>query len=181
MNASSCTSRTLWNGTISRRRRSRISHLFPENKGKWITGLIEDYKQVDGKHFGERKHWLQDDYVKFLRFAQWKIAQAGQGGVGMITNHGYLDNPTFRGMRQSLMNTFTDLYILDLHGNSLKKEKAPDGGKDVNVFDIQQGVAIALFVKNPKKKLPGTVHHAERWGEREEKYKWLEKYEIEGA
>ena len=152
-----------------------------ENKGKWITGLIEDYKQVDGKHFGERKHWLQDDYVKFLRFAQWKIAQAGQGVVGMITNHGYLDNPTFRGMRQSLMNTFTDLYILDLHGNSLKKEKAPDGGKDVNVFDIQQGVAIALFVKNPKKKIPGTVHHAERWGEREEKYKWLEKYEIEGT
>lgn len=149
-----------------------------ENKGKWITGLIEDYKQVDGKHFGERKHWLQDDYVKFLRFAQWKIAQAGQGVVGMITNHGYLDNPTFRGMRQSLMNTFTDLYVLDLHGNSLKKEKAPDGSKDVNVFDIQQGVAIALFVKNPKKKLPGTVHHAELWGEQEEKYKWLEKHEI---
>ncbi len=149
-----------------------------ENKGKWITGLIEDYKQVDGKHFGERKHWLQDDYVKFMRFAQWKITQAGQGVVGMITNHGYLDNPTFRGMRQSLMNTFTNIYVLDLHGNP-QREQAPDGSKDVNVFDIQQGVAIALFVKNPKKKLPGTVHHAELWGEREGKYKWLEKFDVE--
>ena len=94
---------------------------------------------------------MQDDYVKFLRFAQWKIEQAGFGVVGMITNHSYLDNPTFRGMRQSLMKTFTEIYILDLHGNSLKKETAPDGGKDENVFRIRQGVAIALFVKEKEK------------------------------
>ncbi|MFH1007245.1 MAG: N-6 DNA methylase, partial [Candidatus Latescibacterota bacterium] len=121
------------------------------NKGDWITGLIENYKYVDGKHFGETKHWLQDDYVKFLRFAQWKIDEAGEGVLGFITNHSYLDNPTFRGMRQSLMNSFDEMYILDLHGNSLKKERCPDGSKDENVFDIRQGVAIAIFIKNRHK------------------------------
>ena len=95
---------------------------------------------------------LQDDYVKFIRFSQWKIDQAGEGVLGFITNHSYLDNPTFRGMRQSLMNSFDEIYILDLHGNSLKKEKAPDGSKDENVFDIQQGVAIAFFIKAQKSK-----------------------------
>src|SRR5450756_280235 len=98
---------------------------------------------------------LYDDYVKFLRFAQWKIEQTGRGVVGMITNHGYLDNPTFRGMRQSLMRTFDDIYILDLHGNSLKKEICPDGSKDENVFDIRQGVAIAFFVKRGGEKESG--------------------------
>jgi predicted helicase len=158
------------------------------NVGRWITGLIEDYKYVDGKHFGERKHWLQDDYVKFIRFAQWKIEQAGEGVLGFITNHSYLDNPTFRGMRQSLMNGFSEIYILDLHGNSLKKEKCPDGSKDENVFDIQQGVAIALFVKKKvgqtflsdynrtDKNVCSTgceVYHSEIWGLRETKYDWL--------
>jgi len=117
------------------------------NMGDWITGLIEDYKYVDGHHFGEKKHWLQDDYVKFLRFAQWKIEQAGRGIVGMITNHSWLDNPTFRGMRQSLLRTFDDIYVLDLHGSSLKRETCPDGSKDENVFDIRQGVAISFLVK----------------------------------
>jgi very-short-patch-repair endonuclease len=103
---------------------------------------------VDGKPLGEKNpKWLQDDYVKFLRFAQWKIHKAGRGIVAMITNHSYLDNPTFRGMRQSLLKTFDEIYILDLHGNSLKRETAPDGSPDENVFDIRQGVAIALFVK----------------------------------
>ena len=118
-----------------------------ENKGKWITGLIEDYKYVDGKHFGEKKHWLQDDYVKFIRFGQWKIDRTGEGILGFITNHSYLDNPTFRGMRQSLMKSFNEIYLLNLHGNALKKEKCPDGSKDENVFDIRQGVAIGLFIK----------------------------------
>ena len=105
--------------------------------------MIDDYKQIDGKPLGEKNpKWLQDDYVKFLRFAQWKIEQAGRGIVGIITNHSYLDNPTFRGMRQSLMRTFDDIYTLDLHGNSLKKETSPDGSPDQNVFDIRQGVAI---------------------------------------
>ncbi len=149
------------------------------NKGEWISGLIEDYKYVDGEHFGEKKHWLQDDYVKFLRFAQWKIEQAGCGVVGMITNHGYLDNPTFRGMRQSLMQTFDDIFILDLHGNSLKKEVCPDGSPDHNVFDIRQGVAVAFFIKRgPKGKGHAVVKHAELWGARDEKYAWLNSHEL---
>jgi len=119
------------------------------NVGDWIRGLIETYKQVDGKPLGEKNpKWLQDDYVKFLRFAQWKIEQAGRGVVGMITNHSYLDNPTFRGMRQSLMRTFDKIYVLDLHGNSLKKETCPDGSPDQNVFDIRQGVAICFLIRN---------------------------------
>jgi len=147
------------------------------NTSKWITSLVEDYKYVDGKHFGERKHWLQDDYVKFIRFAQWKIDQIGEGVLGFITNHSYLDNPTFRGMRQSLMNSFNEIYILNLHGNSLKKEKCPNGSKDRNVFDIRQGVTIALFIKKKDKK-ECTVYHSEIWGLREAKYDWLSKNEI---
>ncbi len=130
----------------------------------WIGDLIEDYKYVDGKHFGERKHWLQDDYVKFIRFAQWKIDRAGEGVFGFITNHSYLDNPTFRGMRQSLMNSFNEIYVLDLHGSSLKKEKCPNGSKDENVFDIQQGVAISLFIKKQGKKKKCEVYHSQIWG-----------------
>ncbi len=145
------------------------------NTGEWIRGLIETYKQVDGKPLGEKNpKWLQDDYVKFLRFAQWKVEQAGRGVVGMITNHSYLDNPTFRGMRQSLMRAFDEIYILDLHGNSLKKETCPDGSPDKNVFDIRQGVAIAFFVKRGgKTKTDAVVRHAECYGTREAKYGWL--------
>ena len=148
------------------------------NMGKWITGLIEDYKYVDGKHFGEKKHWLQDDYVKFIRFSQWKINQAGEGVLGFITNHSYLDNPTFRGMRQSLMSSFNEIYILDLHGNSLKKEKCPDGSKDENVFDIQQGVAIAIFIKKKDVKKEYNVYYSDIWGLREEKYDRLLKNDL---
>ena len=145
-----------------------------ENKGKWITDLIEDYKYVDGKHFGEKKHWLQDDYVKFIRFGQWKIDQTGEGVLGFITNHSYLDNPTFRGMRQSLMKSFDEIYLLNLHGNSLKKEKCPDGSKDENVFDIRQGVAIGLFIKRKgERRRTARVFYADLWGLREDKYKWL--------
>ena len=125
--------------------------------------------------------------MKFIRFAEWRINQTGEGVLGYITNHGYLDNPTFRGMRQHLMETFDEIYVLDLHGNSKKKEKAPDGGKDENVFDIQQGVAIMLAVKvksraGEAKKAPARVFHADLWGRREiydgeqltgGKYHWL--------
>ena len=149
------------------------------NTGEWIRGLIEDYKRVDGKPLGEKQlKWLQNDYVKFLRFAQWKIEQAGRGVVGMITDHGYLDHRTFRGMRRSLMYTFDDIYILDLHGNSLKKETAPDGSSDENVFDIRQGVAIAFFVKrDSKKERDARVHHAGLYGTRESKYDWLDAHD----
>ena len=149
------------------------------NMGEWIRGLIETYKQVDGKPLGEKNpKWLQDDYVKFLRFAQWKIEQAGRGVVGMITNHGYLDNPTFRGMRQSLMRTFDDIYVLDLHGNALKKETCPDGSPDKNVFDIRQGVAIAFFVRRGEKAGGyAAVRHADLYGNREVKYDWLNEHD----
>lgn len=140
----------------------------------WIGKLVEDYKYIDNKPLDEKNpKWLQDDYVKFIRFAQWKIGQTGEGVLGFITNHSYLDNPTFRGMRQSLMRSFNEIYILDLHGNSLKKEKCPDGSKDENVFDIQQGVAISLFIKKKGEKKKCKVSHSEIWGLRDYKYDWL--------
>lgn len=156
------------------------------NKGKWIDDLLkkgytrvddskdDGYYKVDGKPLGERNpKWLQDDYVKFIRFAQWKMDKRGDGVIGFITNHSYLDNPTFRGMRQSLIDSFDRIYILNLHGNSLKKETCPDGSKDENVFDIRQGVAIALFVKNGKFK-DKKVFYADLYGKRKEKYHWLD-------
>jgi len=151
-----------------------------ENQNDWTEKLLKEdldgvksYYKVNGKPLGEKNpKWLQDDYVKFIRFAQWKIHMAGAGIVGMITNHSYLDNPTFRGMRQSLMDTFNEMYILDLHGNSLKKETSPDGGKDENVFDIRQGVSITLFIKQ-KDKQGCRVFHRDLYGLREEKYDWL--------
>jgi predicted helicase len=106
-------------------------------KLNFIGQLLQDYYFVDGKPLGEKNpKWLQDDYVKFIRWGQWRIEQTGAGVLAFITNNGYLDNPTFRGMRQQLMNTFDEIYIFDLHGNSKKIECAPDGSKDENVFDI---------------------------------------------
>ncbi|MBD2139802.1 DNA methyltransferase, partial [Anabaena sp. FACHB-1237] len=151
------------------------------------------YFEVDGKSLGEKNpKWLNDDYVKFIRFSQWRIEKTGYGVLAFITNHGYLDNPTFRGMRQSLMQTFDEIYVLDLHGNSKKKEVCPDGSADKNVFDIQQGVAIGFFIKyrnkeeNSQKQL-ATVYHADLWGSREVyenkqlvggKYHWLGENDI---
>lgn len=151
------------------------------NTGEWISEQIKEYYKVDGKPLKEKNpKWLQDDYVKFIRFAQWKIEKAGEGILGFITNHSYIDNPTFRGMRQSLMDTFDEIYILDLHGNSLKKEKTPDGSKDENVFDIQQGVAISFFIKFKEKKKT-KVYHSEIFGLRENKYDWLNKHSIKNV
>ncbi len=148
----------------------------------FIGKLLRDYYFVDGHPLDERNpKSLQDDYVKFIRFAQWRIQQTGHGIVGFITNHGYLDNPTFRGMRQNLMNTFDEIHVVDLHGNINKKERAPDGGKDENIFDIQQGVAILLAIKfpaehkysnNPNKQSP-QVYHSQLWGLRKYKYSVL--------
>ena len=159
------------------------------NKGNWIRNLLRgkdgsdatgNYFQVDGSKLEERNpKWLNDDYVKFIRYAQRRIEIRGEGVLGFVTNHSYLDNPTFRGMRQNLMETFDEIYLLDLHGNSKKKERTPDGGKDENVFDIQQGVAIGLFVKYQKPSGgPGRVFHADLYGERDVqdgsgKYQWL--------
>lgn len=163
------------------------------NKGKWIDDLLkigytrvdgskdDGYYKVDGKPLDEKNpKWLQDDYVKFIRYAQWKIDQNGEGVVGFITNHSYLDNPTFRGMRESLLQSFDRIYILNLHGNSLKKEKRPDGGKDENVFDIRQGVAIGIFIKN-KKLGNKKIYYTDLWGLREDKYHWLDRHTIDNV
>ncbi|OIP68815.1 MAG: DNA methyltransferase [Oscillatoriales cyanobacterium CG2_30_40_61] len=159
------------------------------NTDPWIVGLVRDYYQVDGQPLGERNpKGLLDDYVKFIRFAQHRVAETGYGIVALITNHGYLDNPTFRGMRQNLMQTFDEIYVLDLHGNSKKKEVCPDSSPDQNVFDIQQGVAIGIFVKykDSSQKI-ATVYHADLWGVREiyenkqlvgGKYHWLAENDI---
>lgn len=149
------------------------------NKGAWIENLMEEYKRSPELKKPAQAKWLSDDYVKFLRFAQWRIDQTGYGVLGFITNHSWLDNPTFLDMRTSLMRTFDELYLLDLHGNTKKKEVAPDGSKDKNVFDIQQGVVICLFVKR-KPGLTGTkeIQHADLWGPREGKYNWLAEHDV---
>ena len=144
------------------------------SKRTWIGKLIEDYKKVDGQRINERNpKWLQDDYVKFIRFGQWRVAQSGEGVLAFITNNGFLKNPTFLGMRQSLLDTFTDIYLLDLHGSVNKGDRSPDGALDESVFDIRLGTSIAIFVKAGTKNGPAQVHHADLWGKRNEKYDWL--------
>ena len=151
-----------------------------KKKLNFIGQLLQDYYFVDGKPLGEKNpKWLQDDYVKFIRWGQWRIERTGAGILVFITNHGYLDNPTFRGMRQQLMKTFDEIYIMDLHGNAKKKEHAPDGSKDENVFDIQQGVAIGIFINVPGKEKSTNIHHAELFGSREYKYKYLLEKDLE--
>jgi hypothetical protein len=140
---------------------------------------IDGYYDVEGSPLKERNpKWLQDDYVKFLRFAQRKIDQAGEGIVAFVTNHSYLDNPTFRGLRRSLLESFDEIYCLDLHGSRKKQERSPDGGADTNVFDeIQQGVAVAFLVKRPG--LEKRVLRADLWGSRADKLRWLLERDIE--
>ena len=147
------------------------------NKGEWIMGLMEAYKKEPGGKvkLNERNpKWINDDYVKFIRFAEAMIEKTGEGVLGFITNHGYLDNPTFRGMRWHLLNTFDKIYVLDLHGNGNKKEVCPDGSPDKNVFDILQGVSIIVAVKRKQSKVGlADVFHSDLWGNRSSKYDWL--------
>ena len=148
------------------------------NKGEWIMKLMEDYKKEPGgvQKLQERNpKWINDDYVKFLRYGQHYIEKNGQGVLAFINPHGFLDNPTFRGMRWNLLKTYDKIYTIDLHGNSKKKETAPDGSADVNVFDIMQGVSINLFVKTGKKKQSelGKVFHYDLFGKRDSKYDFL--------
>lgn len=133
----------------------------------------EGYYRVDGQPLGEKNaKWLQDDYVKFLRFAQRRIDESGEGVVGLVLNHSYLDNPTFRGLRRSLMNSFEEVYLLDLHGNRRRRETAPDGGVDENVFeDVGRGISILLLVKKPG--LARKIARHDLWGNRLRKLRWL--------
>jgi len=166
------------------------------NKGDWILSLLEDYKKEPGgmeKLQEKNPKWINDDYVKFIRYAQLYVERANSGIVAYITNHSFLDNPTFRGMRWNLLKTFDKIYIIDLHGNAKKKETCPDGSKDENVFDIQQGVSINIFIKNSEKDLSqrrrtkgsqdaesaeeelklAEVFHYDLYGLRDDKYDFL--------
>ncbi len=153
------------------------------NKGEWIMKLMEDYKKESGgkEKLNERNSkWINDDYVKFIRYGQHFIEKNGSGILAFINPHGFLDNPTFRGMRWNLLKTYDKIYTIDLHGNSKKKETAPDGSVDENVFDIQQGVSINFFIKTGKKKDDelGKVFHFNLYGKREDKYDFLNKNSI---
>ena len=148
------------------------------NKGNWIMDLMEDYKKepnTKDKLKEKNPKWLNDDYVKFLRYGQYFIEKNGSGILAFINPHGFLDNPTFRGMRWNLLKTYDKIYTIDLHGNSKKKETALDGSADQNVFDIMQGVSINIFIKTGKKKPDelGKVFHFDLFGKRAEKYKFL--------
>lgn len=156
------------------------------NKGEWILSLMNDYKKEPGGKLplDERNSkWLNDDYVKFIRLAQDYIENNGEGIIGFINPHGYLDNPTFRGMRWNLLKTFDKIYTIDLHGNSKKKETCPDGSKDENVFDIMQGVSINIFVKTGKKNKDelGKVYHKDLYGLRQNKYDFLDTATIDSV
>lgn len=148
------------------------------NKGEWIMRLMEDYKKEPGgkERLNEKNaKWINDDYMKFLRYGQHYIERNGTGILAFINAHGFLDNPTFRGVRWNMLKTYDKIFILDLHGNAKKKEVCPDGSKDENVFDIQQGVSINIFIKTGKKKQNelGKVFHTELYGLRDFKYQSL--------
>ncbi len=142
-----------------------------QNLNETARAWVDGYRKVAGVQIIERNALqfeknIQDDYIKFIRFSQVAVDTAGIGIVGMVTSHGFLDGATFRGMRWSLLQTFSKLWILDLHGNSNKKETSPDGTKDENVFDISQGVAVSLFVKPERLGATGSVKLSDLWGSR---------------
>jgi len=143
----------------------------------WLGALMDDYKKEPGGKVKLRERnpkWLNDLYVKFIRLSSHMIERNGEGVLGFITNHGYLDNPTFRGMRWHLLHTFDRIWVLDLHGNAKKRETAADGSLDENVFDIQQGVAIIIAVKRKDNNRDlAQVMHADLWGTRAVKYDTL--------
>ena len=148
-----------------------------QNKGKWITELTAVYK----KDLNEKNiQPLSDDYIKFIRLAEYLVEKNQIGVIGMITNNSFLDGIIHRQMRKHLLETFDSIYILDLHGNSKKKEIAPDGSKDENVFNIMQGVSISLFIKAGKKKKGlANVYHVDFYGKQKEKFKKLDKANLE--
>jgi len=146
------------------------------NKSDFIEKEMDVYKEDvrDERNIQP----LSDDYIKFIRFAHWKINHDGKGIIGMITNNSYLSGLIHRGMRKKLLESFNEIYILNLHGNSRIGEKCPDGSKDENVFDIQQGVSIALFIKKEKQKKPCKVFYQDVYGIRGKKYEFLNKHDF---
>ena len=151
------------------------------NKGEWIMKKLEQYKREPNLSYHiEDTKWVNDDYVKFIRLAQNYIERGGTGIVAYINPHGYLDNPTFRGMRYELLKAFDEIHIINLHGNVKKKERCPDGSKDENVFNIQQGVCINIFIKTGKKSKEelGKVYYADVWGKKRNKLDFLKASSI---
>ncbi len=146
----------------------------------FIGKLIEDYKQIDGQPLDDRNlKALQADYVKFIRWAQWRIDKNGEGILGYIVNNSFLDGLMFRGMRQSLLTSFNAIYLLNLHGNNRRTEAVPEGKKDENVFDILQGVCILLCVKERDNPASAQVYYADTWGSRAEKYDVLSETDVQ--
>ncbi|ECO7059673.1 DNA methyltransferase [Campylobacter jejuni] len=157
---------------LSKEQKKYINLYFQE-KTKQNTNT---FKAIYEKHKLENEKnpkWLLDDYVKFIRFAQSKIDSQESGIFAFISNNSFLDNPTFRGMRYSLMQSFDKIYILNLHGDTRKKEKAPDGSKDDNVFDIMQGVSINIFIKQNSKTKNTNIYYHDLYGKRKDKYEFL--------
>ena len=154
-----------------------------DNEGNltFIGILIEDYTPTDGELLGirDQKKFLQSDYVKFIRWAQWRIDRNGEGVIGYIVNNNFLDGVTFRRMRQSLMESFNTIYCFNLHGSSRIGEIVSDGETDENVFDIQQGVAILLCVKDSDNSTLTKVYYADLWGPRAEKYNTLSETDVQ--
>ncbi|WRB72706.1 N-6 DNA methylase [Helicobacter pylori] len=140
---------------------------------KKLKKLYSKYKLQNEKN----PKWILDDYVKFMRFAQNKIESLEHGLFGFISNNAFLDNPTFRGLRRSLLECYDELYILNLHGNARKKEKTPQGADDENVFNIKQGVSINLFVKKAQT-TKQKIHYYDVYGERAEKYAFLAQNDL---
>ena len=146
----------------------------------FIGELIEDYKLIDGEPLGETNlKALQADYVKFIRWAQWRIDKNGEGVVGYIVNNSFLDGSTSRGMRQSLLESFNAIYLLNLHGSNRITEIVPEAEKDENVFDILQGVSILLCIKQRDNPTPAKIYYTDMWGLREEKYRILSETDIQ--
>ncbi|GAA9279325.1 DNA methyltransferase [Helicobacter pylori] len=144
-----------------------------KNALKELKNLHSKYKLQNERN----PKWLLDDYVKFMRFAQNKIESLGHGLFGFISNNAFLGNPTFRGLRRSLLECYDELYILNLHGNARKKEKTPQGAKDENIFSIMQGVSINLFVKKAQTTKP-KIHYYDVYGQRAEKYAFLAQHDL---
>ena len=150
------------------------------NMGTWIKDLVSDYLYIDGKKIQEKskRNHLQNDYIKFIRFAQWKVLQTGKGVIGLITDNSYIDGRTFRGMRKNLIDSFSEIYILNLHGDSKRKEKTSNGKLDKNVFDITQGVAVVFLVKDSSRK-GCVIHYLDLFGDSKNvKFDWLNSHEL---
>jgi len=121
---------------------------------------------------------LGDDYVKFFRFAEKIIESNREGVLAFVSNSGYIDNPTFRGMRASLLRTFNKIYVVNLHGSAVKQETAPDGSRDENIFDIMQGVALFIGIKTASDSERARVFYSDLWGTRISKFQSLDEASL---